>query len=429
VYAFDTGDLKVKVFDQNGNFLRQWGGVGTADGQFKLTSISSDATSMLAVDKNNEVYVCDPGNSRIQVFDSSGAFLRKWGQAGTLPNEFPAGAPDAVASLAGQIYAGATNATPTRIFSKDGTFVRLVAASIFANSFAVTPDELFLATASATEIRLLDPALTLLATFSNSPHNTSGGFAMVTKGDLYAIASDRKHIRVFGREYASVQNAGLPSAIPQPIVLSAAQRAGTTWMDIDYQVTDTDSPTVTTGVLAFKSPATGLSNVVLLNTFKEGTEANVGVNQPTGVPRRLTWDAAADWTGNPGPVQIEVLAKDSRNLLGVRWITIPASGTDPAVRISAAPVTDAQLLDLWYWFLATRKEGLSLSAQTVLGTAGTYNGQTLANGTGTTTPGRTYMYEQLGVRSITVAEQTRATAGNYGFSSVNSTSVVKVTGP
>ena len=52
--------------------LTTWGSGGHGDGQFAdHTSVAVDPTS-------NQVYVTDPINSRIQVFDSDGKFLTKW---------------------------------------------------------------------------------------------------------------------------------------------------------------------------------------------------------------------------------------------------------------------------------------------------------------------------------------------------------------
>ena len=42
----------------------------------------------LAFDSENNVYVTDLGNSRVQKFDSSGEFLTEWGTRGTNNGEF-----------------------------------------------------------------------------------------------------------------------------------------------------------------------------------------------------------------------------------------------------------------------------------------------------------------------------------------------------
>jgi DNA-binding beta-propeller fold protein YncE len=58
----DSGNSRVEAFDSSGAFLRQWGGAGSAAGQFE-TPIG------LATDSKGRVYVSEfPPNNRIQVF-------------------------------------------------------------------------------------------------------------------------------------------------------------------------------------------------------------------------------------------------------------------------------------------------------------------------------------------------------------------------
>src|SRR5438128_2424564 len=60
-----------------GAFLLKWGvKSGTSNGQFNFPS-------GVATDANGNVYVADTGNSRIQKFDASGAFLTTWGSTGS----------------------------------------------------------------------------------------------------------------------------------------------------------------------------------------------------------------------------------------------------------------------------------------------------------------------------------------------------------
>lgn len=55
------------------------------DGNFKFTFGGKEfkAPSGLAIDKNDNVYVCEIGNDRIQVFDKDGNFLGAWGREGS----------------------------------------------------------------------------------------------------------------------------------------------------------------------------------------------------------------------------------------------------------------------------------------------------------------------------------------------------------
>src|SRR5688572_15919759 len=60
---------RVAKYDKNGDWAKSWGEKGTAPGQFRLPHA-------IAVDRNNNVYVGDRSNRRIQVFDTEGKFLR-----------------------------------------------------------------------------------------------------------------------------------------------------------------------------------------------------------------------------------------------------------------------------------------------------------------------------------------------------------------
>jgi len=60
---------RVAKFDRNGDWVKSWGAPGTGPGEFRLPHA-------IAVDRNDNVYVGDRSNRRIQVFDVDGKFLR-----------------------------------------------------------------------------------------------------------------------------------------------------------------------------------------------------------------------------------------------------------------------------------------------------------------------------------------------------------------
>ncbi|MBM3859281.1 MAG: hypothetical protein FJ395_06485 [Verrucomicrobia bacterium] len=72
IYVTDGyGNARVVHFDKNGRFIREWGSLGVAPGQFSLPhSIVCDAQGRL--------YVADRNNIRIQVFDRRGRLLDVW---------------------------------------------------------------------------------------------------------------------------------------------------------------------------------------------------------------------------------------------------------------------------------------------------------------------------------------------------------------
>jgi hypothetical protein len=61
---------RVAKFDKDGNWVKSWGEPGDQPGQFHTPH-------SIAVDEPGNVYVADRGNSRVQVFDGDGRFLRQ----------------------------------------------------------------------------------------------------------------------------------------------------------------------------------------------------------------------------------------------------------------------------------------------------------------------------------------------------------------
>jgi DNA-binding beta-propeller fold protein YncE len=113
VYVVDSGRNRIVKFSPDGQVLASWGSEGSGDGQFRgLSSVAVDLTT-------NKVYVADPLNRRIQVFNSAGGFLTKWpvpewGQ--------PHGFEDlAVDSKMGRLYASSANMNTVLMFDLNGT--------------------------------------------------------------------------------------------------------------------------------------------------------------------------------------------------------------------------------------------------------------------------------------------------------------------
>jgi DNA-binding beta-propeller fold protein YncE len=61
---------RIAKFDKNGVWVKSWGEPGIQPGQF-------NTPHSIAVDANNQIYVADRGNQRIQVFDQDGNFIRQ----------------------------------------------------------------------------------------------------------------------------------------------------------------------------------------------------------------------------------------------------------------------------------------------------------------------------------------------------------------
>jgi tripartite motif-containing protein 71 len=95
VYVTDNNNHRVQRFDREGNFLGQWGtlcnlatGEGCIDpdgeGPLRLGDGQLRRPFGIAADQDGKLYVLDQGNSRVEVFDSEGAFVSNWGSPCTL---------------------------------------------------------------------------------------------------------------------------------------------------------------------------------------------------------------------------------------------------------------------------------------------------------------------------------------------------------
>src|SRR5215831_17392626 len=60
---------RVAKVDKNGDWVKSWGEPGSGPGQFRLPH-------SIAIDRNDNIYVGDRSNHRVQVFDTEGKFLR-----------------------------------------------------------------------------------------------------------------------------------------------------------------------------------------------------------------------------------------------------------------------------------------------------------------------------------------------------------------
>jgi DNA-binding beta-propeller fold protein YncE len=81
LYVSDLKNDRIQVFDMDGKLLKIWGKTGSAPGEFK-------SPAGVALDKNDNVYVAEIGNDRVQVFDKDGNFLTMWGKKGSGTGEF-----------------------------------------------------------------------------------------------------------------------------------------------------------------------------------------------------------------------------------------------------------------------------------------------------------------------------------------------------
>ena len=123
VYIADSGNHRIQVFDQNGNFLKAWGGVEGA-GPGELTEPWG-----IAVGPNGNIYVADTWNHRVQIFDEDGNFISQFGFFANTDGDVNAspgafwGPRDIVIDAEGNVYVSDTGNKRIQKFTADGTYL------------------------------------------------------------------------------------------------------------------------------------------------------------------------------------------------------------------------------------------------------------------------------------------------------------------
>ena len=202
------------------------------------------------------------------------------------------------------------------------------------------------------------------------------------------------------------------AGIPVPDLISAASQPGTTLFEIQYRVDDEDSATVTTAMIALEDGIRDLDSVHAMLSLT----GSVGAGVPTGSTQTATWDAGVDLAGLGDFInaKIRVMAQDDRmGLMDLHFITIPQSvcsdtevGGDLMINVS--PIDTEEMLDAWFWLIATNDSAITFSSGQVLGVGGNFDGLLLAENTMTTPDGRAFLFERMLAREANAAEVTCA---------------------
>jgi DNA-binding beta-propeller fold protein YncE len=117
IYVTDTYNNRVEVFDADGTFIREFGKEGDGPGDFARPK-------GIAVDSDGHVWVADAMLNRVQIYDREGKFLLAFGSFGPLPGQFQA--------LAGLAIDPKTN----RVFTSEQYLARVQMYRYFTNDEA-----------------------------------------------------------------------------------------------------------------------------------------------------------------------------------------------------------------------------------------------------------------------------------------------------
>jgi DNA-binding beta-propeller fold protein YncE len=153
LYVVDQGRTRVVRFGYDGQVLVTWGSKGSGEGQF------DDPTSVAIDPGRNRVYVADPRNKRIQVFDSGGKFLgqwpvAEWGSANGYEDL-------AVDVKSGRVYASSAHMNTVLVYDPDGKRVASMVAKAGekfegATALVVLNDKLYVLCAGSSRVVQID---------------------------------------------------------------------------------------------------------------------------------------------------------------------------------------------------------------------------------------------------------------------------------
>lgn len=182
---------------------------------------------------------------------------------------------------------------------------------------------------------------------------------------------------------------------PTPVIVSAAMRPGTTYLDVVFRVNDPDDATVRVRPLVFVNGVRSSANIIRPVTFIGDTATSLGDSVPANVEHTLTWDVAADWNVAVGQLKFEILCLDARGLVNIDWISIPAAGENPALTISKD--TLLRPLEALFWEYASGGDWVILVDGQLRGgpASGIFSGLPLLNGTALSSYARAFIAKRM----------------------------------
>ena len=199
VFVADSDNHRIQVFDMDGAFLRMWGSMGNGDGDLHNPE-------HIAVSHTGEVFVVDCFNHRVQVFSSVGTFLRKWGSFGAGHGQFQFPRGIAVTDN-GEVVVADTRNHRIQVFTTAGVFLRTWGSAATLGDphgiAASNSGEIFVTDYDAHRVRVFQPDGTLVRSWGSrgaAPGQfiSPRGIAVSALGEVFVGDGDNARIQVFG---------------------------------------------------------------------------------------------------------------------------------------------------------------------------------------------------------------------------------------
>ena len=129
IYVTDHGNARIQIFDDQGNYISSWGSYGDGPGEFSQPS-------GIAVG-HGYIFVIDNKLNTVQKFDSLGNFIMQWGSFGNGNGEFRS--PNGITVSENKfVYVVDTGNNRIQKFTFDGEYISSFAISS-SESFSIRP--------------------------------------------------------------------------------------------------------------------------------------------------------------------------------------------------------------------------------------------------------------------------------------------------
>ena len=210
IFVADVGNNRIQIFDNAGNYVSQFGEFSAsrnnpANGEFR--SPNGVATN------NTHIFVVDSSNHRVQIFDNSGTYLSQFGRGDT-PNGRSAAdgefnGPFGIITNGTHLFISETGNDRIQILDTDGNYVSKfgsegAADSQFANlrGIAISPTHIFVADTSNHRVQIFDHNGNYVSQFGKSDGgfgNGNGEFVFprgIAVSDTNIFVSDTNNHRI-----------------------------------------------------------------------------------------------------------------------------------------------------------------------------------------------------------------------------------------
>jgi len=205
IFVADTGNNRVQIFSADGSNEYAFGKRGNRDGQFS-------GPQGISVDSTGKIYVADTQNNRIQIFNHDGIFLNAFGHSMESNKEVSADLrrPTAIAiSMQDEIYVLDQGNTRVQVFAPDGMLIRTIGEKgnlpgQFENPVDIALDEndnLYVVDQGNHRIQIFNPRGNFIQAFG-SPGKGGGYFqkvsaVAVSEGKIFVADYQTDNIEVF----------------------------------------------------------------------------------------------------------------------------------------------------------------------------------------------------------------------------------------